>query len=115
MNVLICEDNAVIAMDLWWMLQELGHTVFGTVATARECLETAARTRPDLVLVDLTLRDGMTGLDLVEALARIDIATIIISGEARLVPPTTSARAVMEKPFDEDLVALAIAKVKRAA
>ena len=111
MNILICEDDPVIAMDLAWTLEELGHVVMGTVTSAVQCLTRCAISRPDLVTVDLTLTDGRTGLGLVDTLAQLGIPSIIVSGEARLVPQPTRARAVVEKPFNERLVAGALATV----
>jgi CheY-like chemotaxis protein len=113
MNVLVCEDDPIIAMDLSLTLEDLGHKVIGTVANSRQCLSRCASDRPDLVTVDLTLLDGRTGLRLVDLLAELGIPTIIVSGEARLVPRPTSARAVLEKPFSEDLLARALADVER--
>ncbi|MBP1807279.1 response regulator [Rubellimicrobium aerolatum] len=108
MNILICEDDPIIAMDLAWTLEELGHAVLGTVASAAQCLSRCEERRPDLVTVDLTLIDGRTGLGLVAALAERGIPSIIVSGEARLVPRPTPALAVLEKPFREDLLARAL-------
>ena len=71
---------------------------------ATNCLEQFSQTRPDLVLADLNLADGRTGLDLVEALADQGIRAVIVSSEANAVLPTTSAKAVLERPVhDSDL------------
>lgn len=113
MNVLVCEDDPIIAMDLSFTLEDLGHKVIGTVASSRQCLSRCASDPPDLVTVDLTLLDGRTGLRLVDLLAELGIPTIIVSGEAHLVPRPTSARAVLEKPFSEALLARALADVER--
>jgi two-component system, response regulator PdtaR len=65
-------------------------------------------------MVDLTLADGRTGLGLVASLAGLGIPSIIMSGEARLVPRPTPARAVLEKPFNEGHLARAIREVEEA-
>lgn len=114
MNILICEDDAIIAMDLAWTLEELGHRVLGTVASSVQCLQRCSSCRPDLVTVDLTLTDGRTGLGLVASLADLGIPSIIVSGEARLVPRPTPAHAVVEKPFNERHLAQAIRNVEGA-
>ena len=113
MDILICEDNPVIAMDLGWMLQDMGHHVCGTVATSVKGMEQCALTKPDLVMVDLNLADGRTGLGLVEALAQLCIPTVIVSGETHTLPETTSAKAVVSKPFNEDILAHALAEVEQ--
>ena len=115
MKVLICEDNALIALDLAEMVVSSGHRVEGTVDRATDCLEQCSRTRPDLVLSDLNLADGRTGLDLVEALADRGIPAVIVSSEANAVPPTTSAKAVLEKPVHECDLTIALDRLNPGA
>ena len=111
MKILICEDNAVIAMDLGFMLMDLGHTICGTATNSVECMEKVALTRPDLVMVDLNLGDGLTGIGLVEALAQLGLPSVIVSGETQALITRTSAKAVLSKPFDEERLAQALAAV----
>jgi CheY-like chemotaxis protein len=108
MNVLICEDDALIALDLAEMVSTHGHTVEAMVDRSSDCMERCAETPPDLVLVDLNLADGATGLDLVETLAERGIPTVIVSSEASTVPATTSAKAVIEKPVHECELTMAL-------
>lgn len=112
MKILICEDNPIVAMDLGWMLQDMGHRVCGTATTSVTGMEQFALKQPDVVLVDLKLADGSTGLGLVEALAQLRVPTIIVTGETQAVPRSTSAKAVIGKPFDEELLAQALAAVE---
>src|SRR5687768_14268489 len=112
MNILICEDNPIVAMDLGWMLQDMGHRVCGTASTSVMGMEQFALKQPDLVVVDLKLADGRTGLGLVEALAQLHVPAIIVTGETHTVPEGTSAKAVVGKPFDEDLLGRALAMVE---
>ena len=112
MNILICEDNPIIAMDLGGMLEDMGHQVCGTADTSAKGMQECARKRPDLVMVDLNLADGRTGLDLVNKLADLCIPSVIVSGETNTLPETTWAKAVVSKPFDETLIAQALADVE---
>ena len=112
MNILIIEDNPIIAMDLSWMLEDLGHRVCGTADTSIKGIEECAINRPDLVMVDLNLADGRTGLTLVNTLADLCIPSVIVSGETHTLPETTWAKAVVSKPFDESLIAEALAQVE---
>jgi len=111
-NILICEDNPIIAMDLGGMLEDMGHQVCATVDTSTKAVQQCGRTKPDLVMVDLNLADGRTGLDLVNSLADLCIPSVIVSGETNTLPQTTSAKAVVSKPFDENLIAQALADVE---
>ena len=95
MNILICEDNPIIAMDLSWMLEDMGHHVCGVADTAIRGMEECAHNKPDLVMVDLNLAEGRTGLALVNTLADLSIPSVIVSGATHTLPKTTWAKAVV--------------------
>ena len=99
MKILVCEDNVVLALDLQDQVQEAGHECLGFVTRASACMEFVARSRPDIVLVDLTLADGRTGPALIEQLNETGIRSIVISGELSFLPPDHSAAAVLAKPL----------------
>lgn len=61
-RVLIVEDEAVVALDLEETLQALGHEVVGRCDTAASATRAALERRPDLVLMDIRLRDGSDGV-----------------------------------------------------
>jgi two-component system, response regulator PdtaR len=112
MNILIIEDNPIIAMDLGWILEDMGHRICGTADTSNKAMEECVASKPDLVMVDLNLADGRTGLALVNTLADLCIPSVIVSGETHTLPKTTCAKAVVSKPFDEHLIAQALADVE---
>ena len=111
MNILICEDHKLIAMDLEDMLSAQGHRVERTVDSAYDCLERCAENPPDLVVTDLNLADGPTGLGLVDALAERGIPTVIVSSDAGSVPAGTPARAVVKKPVHECELEIAVGRL----
>ena len=99
MKILICEDNTIIAMDLEMVIEDLGHEVAGHVTRSDRCLMQCDREPPDLVLVDIDLADGPTGLDLTRRLADMDIPSVIVSGQtAALQPGDHAAMSVLSKP-----------------
>ena len=104
MRILVCENNAIIVMDLVDLLEDLGHMPSGTADTSDRCLELARTIRPYLVFVDLNLDNGRTGLALVEALAALGIPSVIVSAEAHTVPKTSSALACIDKPFSAAVI-----------
>ena len=112
MNILICEDNPVIAMDLSWILEDLGHQICGIADTAIKGMEECAHNKPDLVMVDLNLAEGGTGLALVNTLADLNIPSVIVSCETHTLPKMTWAKAVVSKPFNEATLAQALAAVE---
>ena len=60
-EVLIIEDEPVIAADIEALVRELGHTVTDIAATRVEAADAVARFRPGLVLADIQLADGSSG------------------------------------------------------
>ncbi|MGN7612984.1 response regulator [Magnetococcales bacterium HHB-1] len=57
-RILIVEDEHIFAMDLSYMLRELGHSVVGTADTGEDAVIQAEKNMPDLILMDIHLRDN---------------------------------------------------------
>ena len=62
-RILIVEDEALVAWEISDMLRDLGHQICGVAATAEEAVRMAAAHRPDLILMDVTLRGPRDGID----------------------------------------------------
>jgi CheY-like chemotaxis protein len=62
-RILIVEDEQIIAADLTNKLSRMGHQVVGTAIAGHEAISLAEEVRPDLVLMDVQLEDGMTGTE----------------------------------------------------
>src|SRR3954453_4398267 len=69
-NVLIVEDEALLAAELGYLVEEIGCHDVGHAMSAPEALSMAARLNPDLALVDVHLRDGPTGVEVARSIAR---------------------------------------------
>ncbi len=69
-DVVIIEDEPLIAIDLKRLLTSLGHRVVEIARTKRQAIEAVERTRPGLVLADIQLADGSSGLDAVNEMLR---------------------------------------------
>jgi signal transduction histidine kinase len=61
-RILIVEDEAIVAEDISSCLERIGYQVVGVVSTGENALLTAARTQPDLVLMDIMLQGDMDGI-----------------------------------------------------
>ena len=59
-KILIVEDEILVALDMEMAIEEMGHTPIG-IAPDAEVAATLANEQPDIALVDLNLRDGLTG------------------------------------------------------
>jgi DNA-directed RNA polymerase specialized sigma24 family protein len=67
-DVLIIEDEALIALDLEALVENLGHKVIGVARTRTEAVTIARTKPPGLILADIHLADGSSGLDAVDDL-----------------------------------------------
>jgi CheY-like chemotaxis protein len=98
MRVLIVEDDAIIAMHLAMLVAELGHEVCATAGSTGQAIERADALRPDVVLMDIRLGRGSSGVDAARELhARQALRCIFLS--ANLDEPTRTALLPYE-PID---------------
>jgi CheY-like chemotaxis protein len=76
-DVLIIEDDTFIAMELETLVESLGHRVLGVARTHAEALALTRARRPGLILADIQLADGSSGLDAVNELLGSFAAPVI--------------------------------------
>jgi DNA-directed RNA polymerase specialized sigma24 family protein len=106
-SVLIIEDEPMIAMDLEALVEGLGHEVAGMARTHAEAVEAVRQRRPGLVLADIQLADGSSGLDAVnEILSSITVPVIFITAypERLLTGQRPEPAFLITKPFETDTV-----------
>ena len=106
-DVLIIEDEPIIAMDLEALLESLGHKVTGVARTEREAMHLAAEKRPGLVLADIQLADGSSGIDAVNnILANFQVPVIFITAfpERLLTGSRPEPAFLISKPFLPEMV-----------
>lgn len=112
-DVLIIEDEAIIAADIESLVRELGHRVTGTAATHTEAVEAVRQKRPGLVLADIQLADGSSGIDAVkEILQDLDVPVIFITAfpERLLTGERPEPTFLITKPFQPETVKAAISQ-----
>lgn len=101
-RVLIIEDEPIIALDLESLLVELGHKVVAKAATRDEAVAMARAERPGLVLADINLGEGGSGIDAVtEILTSFDIPVIFVTAypEKLLTGERPEPAYLIAKPF----------------
>jgi CheY-like chemotaxis protein len=76
-DVLIIEDETLIALDLAILVEDLGHRIIGVARTHVEALKLAGTKQPGLILADIQLADGSSGLEAVNELLRSSQAPVI--------------------------------------
>jgi two-component system, response regulator PdtaR len=98
MRVLIVEDDPIIAMHLAMLVVDLGHEVCATAASAPEAIARAAASSPDVVLMDIRLAGGTSGVEAARVLhVRLALRCIFLS--ANLDEPTRASLAPCD-PID---------------
>lgn len=112
-DVLIIEDEPLIGIDLEMLVESLGHAVTGIARTHQEAVQMATAHRPGLVLADIRLADGSSGLDAVnELLKTFEIPVIFITAypEQFLTGSRPEPAFLIPKPFRPATVAAIISQ-----
>ena len=96
-QVLVVEDEGVVALDIQSRLAKLGYTVLAVVDSGEEAVRKATEVRPDLVLMDVRLKGEMDGVEAAERIrADLDIPVIYLTAYA---DEPTVQRAKVTEPF----------------
>jgi len=101
-DVLILEDEPLIAVDIQTHVEALGHNVTRIARTHKEAIEAAQRQRPGLILADIQLADGSSGLEAVnQILGAISVPVIFITAypERFLTGTPPEPAFLITKPF----------------
>jgi DNA-directed RNA polymerase specialized sigma24 family protein len=110
-KVLIIEDEPVIAMDIAGIVESLGHEVIGVAGRQAEAVELARKYQPGLVLADVQLQDGDSGIVTVqEIMQSMDAPVIFVTGfpERLLTGDRVEPAFIVTKPFDPETLKVAI-------
>jgi CheY-like chemotaxis protein len=110
-RVMIIEDESIIAMHLRSIVASLGHEVAGVVRTHQEAVRLAGETMPDLILADINLADGSSGIEAVkEILEEQSVPVIFITAypERLLTGERPEPAYLITKPFEPETVAATI-------
>ena len=110
LRVMIVEDEALLAMELQFLLEDMGHRVVGTAASLHEAIGLAERERPELALIDIYLTDGPTGVSVAKSLAETKATRVLLmSGNVNRIPPDCAgAVGYIGKPYTQSGVKSAI-------
>lgn len=113
-RILIIEDEPLISMDISRLVASLGHAVTSIARTHDEALAAIARERPGLVIADVQLADGSSGIDAVNDILREYAPPVIfITGhpELLLTGERPEPTFLLSKPYDPDEVKAMISQV----
>jgi PAS domain S-box-containing protein len=106
MQILVVEDESVVAMDIQSRLMGLGYAVPAIIARGEDAVEECQRRRPDLVLMDIRLKGDMDGVEAARQIrARMDIPVVFLTAYADSATleraKTTESHGYLLKPFKE--------------
>jgi two-component system, response regulator PdtaR len=108
-NILVVEDEMLVACEVEAVLGDLGHQVVGIAPDLDTAMELAAAPI-DLALVDLNLRDGLTGPEIGKRLCALGhVAVLFVTANPRILGDgIAGAIGVLTKPTDEEAVKAAV-------
>lgn len=112
-DILIIEDEPLIAMDLEALVEGLGHNVTGVARTRTEAVKLASTKQPGLILADIQLADGSSGLDAVNDLLKsFEVPVIFITAypERFLTGERPEPAFLIAKPFQPANVSAVISQ-----
>lgn len=105
-NILIVEDERIVARDLQRTLERAGYGVVGSATTGPQAVLQAAQTLPDLVLMDVVLAGDMNGIEAAGEIRRqreVPVVYLTANGDHAVLEQakTTEPIAFILKPYDE--------------
>lgn len=101
----IVEDQMIIAMDLQFMLEDLGYVVSNLSSSYKETFEKIEEDRPDLLILDIILKTEKTGIDIAHQLnLNHKIPFVFLTSHADLLTveaaQATNPKGYLVKPFN---------------
>lgn len=113
-KVMVIEDETIIAMDIKGIVESIGHDVTGIARTRDQAVDLAAQQVPDLVLADIQLADGSSGIDAVHdilgSLGDVPIIFITAFPERLLTGDKPEPAFLISKPYSEEQVRSAVSQ-----
>ncbi len=113
-NVLVIEDEAIIAMDISAIVEQMGHRITGVARTRKGAVDLAIKERPDLILADIQLADNSSGIDAVNDILgqfeEIPVIFITAFPERLLTGERMEPAFLITKPYSEGQVRSAVSQ-----
>ncbi len=108
LRVLIIEDETMIALLFEEVLSEMGHEVCASERTQAGAIAAAARCQPELIISDVRLNEG-SGIGAVAVILKEGfIPHLFVTGDVLDRKLLNPAAGVLQKPFDERQLIIAI-------
>ncbi|HEV7231818.1 MAG TPA: response regulator [Bacteroidia bacterium] len=96
-NILITEDESIVAKDIQMSLKKLGYNVIGICNNGEDSIRTAEEHRPDIILMDIMLKGDMSGIEAADQIRkRLNIPIIFLTAYA---DESTLSKAKITEPY----------------
>lgn len=113
-RIMVIEDETIIAMDLKGIVQAMGHDVTGIARTHSSAVDLGKNERPDLILADIQLADGSSGIDavndLLNELGELPVIFITAFPDRLLTGDRPEPAFLIPKPYNEEQVRSAVSQ-----
>jgi len=106
-EIMIIEDEPLIALDIEQIVLDLGHTVSGIARTHTEAVELYKKSTPGMILADIHLADGSSGIDAINDILKVaSIPVIFITAfpERLLTGERAEPTFLVTKPYNPDML-----------
>lgn len=112
-KILIVEDEGITALEIQNKIEEWGYNVVGVVSSGEEAVKTALDLKPDLILMDIVLKDKLNGIEAAKIIKRShDVPVIYLTAygdeETLQNAKFTIPQAYILKPFEENELRFAV-------
>jgi PAS domain S-box-containing protein len=112
-RIMIVEDEEIVAADIQMSVEKMGYTVCATASSGREAIQKAESTQPDLVLMDIGLKESMDGIEAatrIKDLYQIPVIYLTAFGENAMLQKAKTAEpyGYITKPFNDRELHIAI-------
>jgi len=102
-NILIVEDNLIIALDLKATLEKLDYNVVSIVSNGEKALLLAEELKPELILMDIGLKGNLNGMEAGELIRyKFNIPVIYLTGNGNLLKKANISAPFINKPFENE-------------
>lgn len=112
-QVLVIEDEPIIALDIAGILKDMGHDVIGVAATSDQAVALAQARNPSLVLADVQLEDGSTGIEAAtKILEMLSVPIVFVTAypERLLTGERIEPAFLVSKPFEPQTLEVAVSQ-----
>lgn len=118
-SIFLIEDEALLAMDVCQAITDYGNTIAGIARTSAEAIQRVGRINPDVIVSDVTLADGSSGVEAVAKIAATNqhLPVVFLTGTPEIVLTANDDDPVyiLEKPHDPEQLQLMMALALRGS